>query len=270
MISIPAIIAGLAAAAKPVLVAVGVGAAVGGVTGAGACAVTGTVRGYHVQGEINREVVVEAVQNVPKCAAEGALVGGAFGGAGFVFAPAVTSAIAPVTQFVDDAARPIIQVADDAAAVAGSAAIVDDAASPVLSRIRNAAKSAAEKVGKAVTAPWRKWRESQNIKNALNYRELPKAYSKGNEGYVYVMKDVSKAGRYKIGKTTQPIERISDVKSKTGLKLDYTCIIKTDDMKSLEKTLFEEFDRQRRRNLVPGTTEIFILNAAQVASACSR
>lgn len=275
--AIPAIVAALTPVAKAVLVSAGIGAVVGGAV----CAVGGAVSGYHEHGELNRDVAIVAVQSIPKCAVEGAIVGGVIAPAGIIIGPVVAPGIAPVMQVVDDvarpiaqvaddAARPIIQVADDAAALAGSAVIADDAASPFLSRVKNAAKSAAEKLGKAVSAPWRKWRESQNIKNAINYRELPKTHSKGNKGYVYVMDDVSTPGRYKIGKTTQPVERLSNVQSKTGLKLDYTCIIGTDDMQSLEGTLFEEFRPQRRPNMVEGTTEIFLLNAAQVASACSR
>lgn len=275
--ALPAIVSALTPIVQAALVSAGIGAVVGGAT----CAIGGAVSGYHEYGELNRDVATLAVQSIPRCAAEGAVVGGLIAPAGIIIGPVVAPGIAPIMQVVDDVARPAVQIVDDvaktaaghideAAVVVGSAASVDDVAIPVLSRVKTAVRSAAEKVGQAVTAPWRKWRASQNIKNAVNFRELPKTYSKGNEGYVYVMDDVSTPGRFKLGKTTQPVERISNVQSKTGLKLDYTCIIKTDDMKTMEGKLFEEFKPQRRPNMVEGTTEIFILNAAQVAAACSR
>jgi len=271
--AIPVIVAALTPVVKAAIVSAGIGAAVGGA----ACGIGGAVSGYQDQDALNREVAAHSLQRAGECAAEGAIVGAVIAPVGVLVAPVVAPALHVVDDVavhglnvLDDVAKSAAGNIDDVAALAGSAAIVDDVASPVLSRVKYGAKSTAQNVRRVITAPWRAWRKRQSLKNALKFRELPKTPGNGNEGYVYVMKDFSKAGRYKMGKTTQPVERLSNVKSKTGLKqLDYTCIMKTDDMKTLEKSLFKEFERQRRPHLVNGTTEIFLLNATQVAAACS-
>ena len=262
--AIPIIVAALAPVVKVALVSAGIGAAVGGAT----CAVGSAIGGYHEQGELNRNVAINTAQQAAECAGEGALFGAVIG----PVAPMIAPAIAPATQFVDDLAAPVVgsldDVAksavghiDDAAAVAGSVAIIDDTATPFLGGVKQRLSVATSGIGSG-------YRLLRNKLNARLFARLSKG--SGNNGYVYVMDDITTPGRYKIGKTIDPPTRIKAVQSKTGLKLDYTCIIGTDDMKSLEKTLFQEFDRQRRRDLVPGTTEIFLLNAAQLASACSR
>lgn len=250
MIILPAIGA-IVAAVAPIVEAALVAAGIGAVLGGAACGIGNAVSGYQEQGSLNREIAVSAAHRAGECAVEGAVVGGATGAVGLVVAPVVAPAVGAALTAVDDVVRPAIQVADDIARPAIQAA--DDAIGPTLRRF-----------GNTITAPTRMLRSQMNARNYVNLSR-----GTGNRGYVYVMDDVSNPGRYKIGKTTRPANRLSEVQSKTGLKLDYSCIIGTDDMKSLEGALFEEFERQRRRNLVPGTTEMFILNAAQVAAACS-
>lgn len=274
MIILPAIsglIGFLGALIEPILIGAGIGALFSG----GASVLGDTIK-YREDG-ISREERIEIAENAGIAAAEGALFGGAFGAVGFVIAPA----IAPAVTVVDDVGTQVIGTADDAAKAAAStvddvarsanprvaragvaaASAADDAACPLLCRLGNSAKSLPGRV----TAVFNR---ARNYHNANTYQRLSKG--SGSRGYFYAMDDVSTAGRYKLGITTRPVERLREVQVKTGLKLDYTCIIGTDDMKSLEKTLFTEFDRQRRRDLVPGTTEIFILSAAQLSSVCSR
>ena len=262
--AIPALVAALTPIAKAMLISAGIGAAVGGAT----CAVGGAVSGYREHGELNRDVAINTAHQAAEFAGEGALFGAVIGPA----APMIAPAIAPATQFVDDLAAPVVGIIDDVAnsavgsigytsAIAGSTAIVDDTTSPLLSRARQKIGAAAGGIGSGIRL----------VRNKLIARFFTRlSTGSGNNGYVYVMDDVSTPGRFKIGKTTRPAERLGEVQSKTGLKLDYTCIIGTDDMNSLERTLHKEFDRQRRRDIVPGTTEIFLLNSAQLASACSR
>ncbi len=267
MIVLPAL-SGLAAPIQLILEGAVLGALFGAFFGGAVSGGGEAVAVLQEHGEVNQAVI----QDVAESAAHGAVggaVSGAVGGAvtGGVFGLAGATSH-PVLAMIDDFIRSIFGWLDDAVrSVAGTA---DDLANSVvgaaddaITGIKNAAKSIVNGI--------RAWlNHTRNVGNAANFRNLPKTFSRGNEGYVYVMKDAAKSGRFKIGKTTQPVERLRALQSKTGRKLDYTCIIKTDDMKSLENKLFEEFDRQRRRNLVPGTTEMFLLNAAEVASACSR
>ncbi len=231
------------------------GAAIGALFGAlfgGAIAGGGeAITCFQKYGESNQACLEDAAESAAEGSLEGAVGGALTGGLFGVAAPALH----PVLGMIDDFFRSVFHWLDDAAR--GVAGAVDDA----FTGIKNATKSAAHGI--------RAWiNRTRNGWNARNYMSLSKGA--GNKGYIYVMDDVSTPGRYKIGKTTRPANRLSEIQSKTGLKLNYTCIIGTDDMKSLEGALFEEFNRQRRRNLVPGTTEMFILNAAQVASACSQ
>ncbi len=259
-------------AAAPVVNAVAVAAVGGAVIGGATCAASGGVSSYREHGELNHAVVEDAIHNVPKCAAEGALVGGLTGGVALVIAPA----IAPVAVIVDDVFSPTLAVIDDAAnaalqSVDDAGKIVmqtaDDAFGSTVQYIKSKAGSTAKTVGRTLSAPTRLWR---NTRNADNFKTLPKGT--GNKGYVYVMDDVSTPGRYKMGKTTQPVERINKVRSETGLKLDYTCIIGTDDMESLENSLKKEFSGQQSPHPIrhSGYTEWLTLSAVQVAAACSR
>ena len=274
--AIPAIIAALTPLAKAALVSAGIGAAVGGAT----CAATGAVRSYHVLGEFNRQVVVEAVQNVPKCAAEGALVGGAFGGAGFMFAPVVTPAITPVTQFADDAAKYAITAIDDAAqpamqviddVVRPGMQTADDAAAPVLIGLDDAAnstKTSASRITGAIASPWNR---ALNSFRARIYKRLPITKVGADDGWVYVIEDPV-TGIRKIGRTSNPEQRLTKLQRDLGHKgVKFDCIIHSHDAKALEKHLHQSFSRQGTLHPTPhnGATEWFALSAAQVATACS-
>ena len=252
--------------------AAAIGALIGGLFGGGAEAVSG----IREHGEINSEVAINVIHGARKGATGGALGGAGIAAVGVVLAPAIPAAgilagvqapvtvvddvVIPLVGTLDDVAKSAVGSIDDAAAVASTAAIADDAANSFLSRVGRKVNSAASSVRSGL-------RLARNKLNARFFTRLSKG--SGNNGYVYVMDDVATTQRYKIGKTARPVERLSEVQSKTGLKLEYTCIIGTDDMKLLERTLFEKFKFQRRPNTVEGTTEIFLLNSAQVAAACS-
>ncbi len=223
------------------------GALFGGAISGGGEAITS----YQEQGEVNRTVIEETVESGTRGAVDGAIEGAVFGGIFGLAGPAFH----PIFAMIDDFFRSIFVWLDDAARGVGSAA--DD----VFTGIKKTAKSIADWILGPI-------RRRINYGNAANFTTLPKGA--GNKGYVYVMEDLSTPGRYKLGKSIDPPTRIKAVRSNTGLKqLDYTCIIETDDMKTLENRLFDEFKQQRRMDLVSGTTEIFILNAAQLAYACS-
>ncbi len=204
-------------------------------------------------GEIHQECIEKAAESAGEEAVEGALLGGVTGGA-FAFAGPV---LQPLFAMIDDFFRGIFGALDDAAQRVTGA--IDDAIT--------GARRVADDIISGIRAFFNRTR---NTWNAQNYKTLPKTNSAGNKGYVYVMDDVANPGRYKIGRTTDPTQRLRGVKSRTKLELDYSCIIRTDDMGSLEDSLFKQFAQQRRPNAVDGTTEIFMLTAAQVATACAR
>ncbi len=245
--ALPAIVAALTPVAKAALISAGIGAAVGGAT----CAVGGIVSSYHDHGEMNREVAANTIRGAAQCAGEGALVGGAFGGAGVMFAPA----IAPAVQVIDDVARPIVQVADDAARPVIQ--VVDDAA--------QSTKSAAKAAFKSNAFPWN---NALNSFRASIYKRLPTANARADDGYVYVMKDVV-SGNSKIGRTVNPAQRLKGVQSKVGHKeVSFTCIIHSHEFKELEKHMHLEFASQRLPDTGAGT-EWFDLSSDLVAKACS-
>lgn len=268
--AIPIIVAALAPVVKAAVVSAGIGAAVGGAT----CAVGGAIGGYHERGEFNRRVAVVASQRGLECAGEGALVGGLFGGVGFVVAPAiapvVSPAIAPAMQVVDDIAAPVIQIADDAARPVMQAAddairpvtqAVDDAVSPATDKVGNSTKA----VGHAIASPWNR---ALNMFRARIYKRLPTTAVGADEGWVYIMEDTT-TGIRKIGRTSNPEQRLKGVQSNVGHKnVRYTCIIHSREHKGLEKLLHRRFDSQRLADSGAGT-EWFALSAAQVAAACS-
>ncbi len=276
MIVLPAIVAALTPVVKAVLVSAGIGAAVSGGIGA----VGGAVESYREQGEINREVFADSAHGAWNGAKDGALIGGLFGPVGLFVGPVVAPAVqvvddivGPVMQVVKDATRPVVQAADDVARPLVHAAddaarpftqAADDAIRPALNGIRDRAKS----FGGSVNAAFN---HARNAFNARFYTRLPKGV--GNSGYVYVMDDVANTGRYKIGKTIDPPTRIKAVQGKLnkagGGKLEYSCIIPTNNMSGLENSLLKEFSAQNLRNF-PAGTEWFKLNPAQLAAACSR
>lgn len=285
MIILPAIsglIAFLRSLIEPVLIGAGIGALFSG----GASLVGDTIR-YQEDG-ISHQEQIDMRENVVQAGAEGAIFGALFG----IFTPLIAPAIAPAATMVDDVATNVIASADDVVKPAVSA--FDDVAKPVASAADDAANAAKSPVvrsgaalasgaddgaclllcrlGKSASSFPRRVaaaaNRARNYHNANSFMSLPRG--SGIQGYFYAMDDVATSGRYKLGITTRPVERLKEVQSKTGLKLKYTCIIGTDDMNSLETSLFEEFNKQRRPDLVQGTTEIFLLNAAQLSSICSR
>lgn len=265
VVAVTAVATALAPVVNAVLFAAGTGAVAGGAI----CAATGAYSSYQEHGT----VIAESFHEVPKCVAEAALIGGAFGGAGYVLAPALGPVLSvadelaqPASQFLDDAAKSVIYTADDAGKAVMQAA--DDAIGPTVRGIRSKADSTAKSVGRTLGAPMR---VARSTKNAANFKSLPKGA--GNKGYVYVMDDVANPGRFKIGRTTNPPQRLNGVQSKlnqtVGGRVQYSCIISTDDMKLLEDSLKAQFKPQNITGHAAGT-EWFVLNAAQVATACAR
>ena len=191
-----------------------------------------------------------------KCAAEGALVGGAFG------------AVIPAFGWVDDIGRAGMGAADDLARTAINQ--VDDVASMGTVALDDVARGATQGlrnvrglVSRNLSAPLRR---EANISRARYYYGLPKP--KGSAGYVYVIDDVADATR-KIGITKNPAQRLTALESKLGRKLNYSCIIRSDHMRVLERALHTAFASQRLYNTGKPTSEWFKLSAAQVAAACS-
>ena len=263
--AIPVVIAALTPIAKAALVSAGIGAAVGGAT----CAATGAVRSYQVQGEINREVVVEAIHSVPKCAAEGALIGGVIAPAGIIVGPVVAPGLVPIIQVVDDVTRPAVHIVDD---VAGHALqMVDDAASPIINAADDLAATAKQGTSRVAVPAAAPWNRALNSFRAKIYKRLPVAKIGADDGWVYVIEDPVTRIR-KIGRTSNPEQRLTKLQGdlgRNGVKFD--CIIHSHDANVLEKQLHQSFSRQRTLHPTPhyGRTEWFALSAAQVAAACS-
>ncbi len=243
--ALPAIGAALATLANAVLVSAGIGAAVSGAT----CAVTGAVSGFQEQGEINREVAVEMIQGVPKCAAEGALVGGMFGGAGVLFAPAIT----PVVQIADDMAAPVIKPVIQMA---------DDATRPVFNGMRKAAHSV---LMSADEVAYNALKNVRNVAPPVIKKLLPKANR--SVGFVYVFDDAA-SGASKIGRSIDPKRRLGEVKSPAGTKPEIACTIATSNMKALENSLHAAYAAQNIPNSGAGR-EWFKLSSAQVKAICN-
>lgn len=260
--AIPVIIGSLTPVVKVALVSAGIGAAVGGAT----CAVGSAIGGYHEQGELNRNVAINTAQQAAECAAESAIVGAVIGPVAPVIAPAISPAMhvvdditAPVIQIADDAARPVMQAADDVIRPVTQAA--DDAVSPATDKVGNSTKA----IGHGIASPWNR---ALNVFRARIYKRLPTTKVGADEGWVYIMEDTT-TGIRKIGRTSNPEQRLKGVQSNVGHKnVRYTCIIHSGDHKGLEKLLHRRFDSQRLPDSGAGT-EWFALSAAQVAAACS-
>lgn len=63
-------------------------------------------------------------------------------------------------------------------------------------------------------------------------------------GYVYLLKSPSKS-LYKIGYTAKPDNRLATFKNKLPFNVQYVCLIKSDDMRTLEKRLHRKFADKR-------------------------
>ena len=83
------------------------------------------------------------------------------------------------------------------------------------------------------------------------------------------MDDVTTPGRYKIGKTIEPPKRIkavqNDLNKTVGGKVDYTCIIPTNNVSGLETSLHKKYAAQNLRDF-PAGTEWFMLNFGAAGS----
>jgi len=227
---------------------------------------------------LSRDVAIEAIQDVPECAAAGAFFGVVTVPAGLLLAPVAAPALAvidditmPFMQVADKVTRPVVGVADDVVrpafnavddAIRPAITAVDDAARPALNRVRNAGKS----FGGSVTSRFN-W--ARNTLNARFYKRLPAASD--TERYVYVIDDATN-GMHKIGMTTRkPPVRLNELTKATRSKLDYSCIIRTDKDSGLESILKDQFASQKTTHPIQhiGMTEWFVLSAVQVAAACS-
>lgn len=63
------------------------------------------------------------------------------------------------------------------------------------------------------------------------------------KGFVYVLQ--SPTGAYKIGRTKSPEDRLKTFSVKLPFEVEYTCLIKAEDMYSAEKRLHEKFSEKR-------------------------
>jgi hypothetical protein len=62
-------------------------------------------------------------------------------------------------------------------------------------------------------------------------------------GYVYLLQSVT--GAYKIGKSANPEHRRKTFKLQLPFEVEYVCVIKTDDMHTLERELHERYSHCR-------------------------
>ncbi len=263
MIVIPAIIAGAGAILKPILIAAGIGA----LFGAGTSGVGEAVTGIQEHGTFNREVAANTFHAATQGAAEGALIGGAFGAVGIVaapLAPVVGGAIQPALGVVDDVAKPVVDVVGKA--VKPVLGAIDDIVGPTLKRAGSAASSAVNGIGRTLAAPSR----IVNARvNAANFRTSSRAVCSG--GCLYVMDDPAH-GLRKIGVTTNPAKRIYGVQRDVRSKLNYVGISPVDDAFKVEKSLHRQFVSQnvRHPNHLQGREWFNNLSPYNVANVLSR
>ena len=78
-------------------------------------------------------------------------------------------------------------------------------------------------------------------------------------GYVYLLKDVEVSGRYKIGMTTNPQQRMGNFGVKLPFQTELIHLFYTDDCRRDERQLHERFAQKRRGG------EWFALNDSDVA-----
>lgn len=97
---------------------------------------------------------------------------------------------------------------------------------------------------------------------ARNYQSLPKGTHP--KGYVYAIRDTSKPGRYKIGRTINPSQRLRQIQRGQVGKLKYHCIRQTDNAPALERALHQKFASSRTQG------EWFNLNGRQAREICRR
>lgn len=93
----------------------------------------------------------------------------------------------------------------------------------------------------AEAAIWEKERQAK--KQAKEQRVTEKRASAAYKGYVYLIQ--SPTGAYKIGRTTNPKDRMKTFSVKLPFEVEYVCLIQTDDMYSLEQSLHKQFATKR-------------------------
>lgn len=77
---------------------------------------------------------------------------------------------------------------------------------------------------------------------ALN-RDFEPSAKRTYPGYVYLLQ--SPSGYYKIGRTSNPDDRIGTFHVKLPFEVEYIAVIQTDDMHELERQLHEQFAHRR-------------------------
>ena len=95
---------------------------------------------------------------------------------------------------------------------------------------------------------------------ARNYQSL----SKGThpKGYVYLIQDTNNPGRYKIGRTINPVQRLQQIQRGEAGKLHYHFIRQTDNAPALERALHQKFASSRMQG------EWFSLSGRQIREIC--
>jgi allophanate hydrolase subunit 1 len=77
-----------------------------------------------------------------------------------------------------------------------------------------------------------------------NYPEPKGGYgATGRRGYVYLIQ--SESGWYKIGRTINPEDRMKTFSVKLPFRVEYICLIQSEDMIALEAELHKRFEDQR-------------------------
>lgn len=76
----------------------------------------------------------------------------------------------------------------------------------------------------------------------LPKRNFPTRQRANREGYVYLIE--SSTGNYKIGRTVNPDNRMATFSVKLPFEIEYTCLIKCDDMYQMERDLHNRFQHR--------------------------
>ncbi len=78
-----------------------------------------------------------------------------------------------------------------------------------------------------------------------NYKTLPKL--RAPAGYVYVIRDVSHTGQYKIGRTNHPATRLNQFGVTLPFETKVIAILETNDAPALERELHQYYAARRTR-----------------------
>lgn len=93
----------------------------------------------------------------------------------------------------------------------------------------------------AEAALWEKERLAN--KQAKETKKAEKRASAAYKGFVYLIQ--SPTGYYKIGRTTNPKDRMKTFSVKLPFEVEYVCVIQTDNMYGLEQILHNRFADKR-------------------------